>query len=142
MPGYIVINPVNAPGDTLGDAWVSIETEAVEGRTAAQVAEAQISSAGAGFNITRQDLELGGEEAVMVDGLPGPDPWRKMFVVHDNRLYTLTFQPWQPVPEGNGQRNLLEDLYTLVVDSFHFLAVGGGNRDLRRILFWLRYRPC
>lgn len=122
VPGYIVINPNERPSDTLGDAWVSIETEAAAGRTAAQVADAQINAAGEGFNITRIETRLDGEKAIMVDGLPGPDSWRKVFVVHGERLYTLTFLPWQPSMEGAGQTTPLEDLYTLVIESLHFLS--------------------
>jgi hypothetical protein len=121
VPHYIVINPVSAPGDQLGDAWVSIDTEAAAGRTAAQVADAQISSAGPGFNITRSEATVDGEQAVVVDGLPGPDPWRKVFILHDERLYTLTFLPWQPDEEGAGQQPPLENLYKIIMQSFHFL---------------------
>jgi hypothetical protein len=121
VPDYIVINPVSAPGDQLGDAWVSIETEAAAGRTAAQVADAQISSAGSGFNITRTEASVDGEPAVVVDGLPGPDSWRKVFIVHNQRLYTLTFLPWQPAVEGAGQQPPLEGLYTMIMQSLHFL---------------------
>jgi hypothetical protein len=60
---------------------------------------------------------VGGEPAVQVDGLPGPDPWRRVFVVHADRLYTLSFQPW-----GSGAA--LEELYTLVIESLHFLPPG------------------
>lgn len=125
-PGFIVINPVNAPGDVLGDAWVSIDSEPAAGRTAAQVAEEQIAAAGSGFNITRSETRVGGEPAVVVDGLPGPDPWRKVFVLHEDRLYTLTFLPWQPAVEGAGQPTPLENLYTIVMESLRFLPTEGA----------------
>jgi hypothetical protein len=125
-PGYIVINPVSTPGDTLGDAWVSIDMEPAMGRTAEQVADEQIAAAGQGFNITRTKTRVAGEPAVVVDGLPGPDPWRKVFIVHDDRLYTLTFLPWQPGAEESGQATPLENLYTRVMDSLHFLPLGAN----------------
>lgn len=121
VPHYIVINPISAPGDTPGDAWVSIETEAAAGRTAALVADQEISAAGQGFNITRTEAQVDGEAAVVVDGLPGPDPWRKVFVVHNDRLYTLTFMPWQPSPQGAP----LEGLYTMIMQTLRFLPTGG-----------------
>ena len=124
VPGYIVINPASAPGDTLGDAWASIETEPAAGRSAAQAAEAQVSAAGQGFNITRSEAKVGGEQATVVDGLPGPDPWRKVFVVHADRLYTLTFLPWGSSPEA---QPALEALYAMVMDSLRFLPPGGGQ---------------
>ena len=121
VPNYVVINPVNAPGDMIGDAWVSIQVEKALGQTAEQVASVQIASAGPGFNISRFTVPVDGEQGVVVDGLPGQDSNRTMYVVHDDRLYTLTFAPWQPSPEGSGQVSPLEDLYTGIVQSLHFL---------------------
>jgi hypothetical protein len=125
IPRYIVINPIDAPGDTPGEAWVSIETEVAAGRTAAQVADAQISAAGSGFNITRTEARVDGEQAVVVDGLPGPDAWRKVFIVHEDRLYTLTFIPWQPGAAGAGQQTPLDGLYMLIMETLHFLPPEG-----------------
>jgi hypothetical protein len=121
IPNYVVINPVNAPGDMPGDAWVSIEVEKALGQTADQVASVQIASAGPGLNISRFTVPVGNEQAVVVDGLPGQDSNRTMYVVHGDRLYTLAFAPWQPSPEGAGQPTPLEDLYTVIVQSLHFL---------------------
>ena len=120
VPNFIVINPVPGPGDVLGDAWVSIGTENAAGRTAAQAADAEIAFAGEGFNITRAELIVDGEPAIIVDGLPGPDAWRKVYVVHGERLYTLTFLPWQPT-QGVSAPTPLENLYTAITDSLHFL---------------------
>jgi len=118
VPNYIVVNPISAPGDTLGDAWVSIEVEKALGQTADQVASVQIATVGPGYNITRSTVPVDDEQAVVVDGLPGPDPWRKVYLVHDERLYTLTFLPWSPTaPEAAA----LENLYTMVMDTLHFV---------------------
>lgn len=117
IPHYIVINPISSP-DVPGEAWMSIAVEAVSGRTAAQVADERIASVGTGFNISRFEVTLDGEQAIVVDGLPGPDPLRAVFVVHADRLYTLTFMPWAPNP---ADPTLLENLYKMVMDTFHFL---------------------
>jgi hypothetical protein len=121
IPHYIVINPISAPGDMPGDAWVSIDVERAVGRTADGVASVEIASQGPGFNISRFDVPVDGEQAVVVDGLPGQDSNRKMYVVHRDRLYTFTFAPWQPSAEGAGQLTPLEDLYTMIVQSLRFL---------------------
>lgn len=119
LPPYlIVINPTGQPGDMPGDAWVQISVEAAAGRTAAEVAEGQIAEAGTGFNITRSEILIAGQPAVVVDGLPGPDPWRKVFIVAHDRLYTLFFLPWSPSSASFAQ---LEALYTTVIASFHVL---------------------
>jgi len=119
IPLYlIVINPIRAPGNKPGDAWVEIVVDSASGRTAAQVANDQIAQAGEGFNITRSEILIDGRQAVVVDGLPGPDPWRVVLTVDDDRLYTLYFLPWIPTADSFAQ---LEALYSTVMDSFHFL---------------------
>jgi hypothetical protein len=117
-PRLIVINPTNAPGDQPGDAWLDISVEAAANRTAAQVADGQIAAAGQGFNITRSEILVDGKPAVVVDGLPGPDPWRKVYIVNNERLYTLSFLPWSPNPNAPTP---LEKLYTMVIDTLRFL---------------------
>jgi len=117
---FIVINPAGpGRGDVLGDAWVSIDLEGADRRTAAQVADAQITPFdGYDVKIERTEVKVDGEQAIIVDGLPGPDPWRKVFIVHGDRLYTLTFLPWLP---NAGQRTPLESLYETIMQTLHFL---------------------
>ena len=142
-PYLIVINPTgldgDMPGDAFeeatqsamekeetgvdvdmmpGDAWVNINVEAASGRTATQVADGQIAEAGAGWNITRSEILIDGKQAVVVDGLPRPVPGRVVFIVDNDRLYTLFFRPWSPNIEVFAQ---LEELYAAVIDTFHFL---------------------
>jgi hypothetical protein len=116
---FIVINPASATADTHGDAWVDIQVESASGRSAAQVADAKIAEAGEGFGIERSEILLGGQQAIVVDGLPAPDSWRTVFVVDDDRLYTLTFQPWFPSGDPD-QPTPLETLYTTIVDTLRF----------------------
>ena len=112
-PRFIVLNPVNAPGDMLGDAWVDINMEAANGRTASRVADADIASAGQGFNITQSEKPVDGMQAIVVEGLPGQDSMRKVYIVSNDRLYTFTFTPW-------GQ-NQLENLYSTMINTLHFM---------------------
>ena len=120
IPGYIVINPISAPGDIPGDAWVWIDTQDAAGRTAVQAAEAEIMEVGPGFNITRMDVTVDGEEAVVVDGLPAQDSMRRVYMVHDERLYRLSFMPWLPNTDSAAQP-ALEELYAMILDTLHFL---------------------
>ncbi len=59
-------------------------------------------------------------QAVVVDGLPGPDPSRRVFIASNDRLYTLTFMPWAPSNDSS-QPTPLENLYTTIMDTIHFL---------------------
>jgi len=118
LPHYIVINPTTGFGDAPGDAWLLISTATASGRTAAQIVDEQIAALGEGFNITRFEVDVNGERAVVVDGLPAQDSARNVFIVHNDRLYNLIFMPWfpnaaDPIP--------LENLYTMTMDTLHFL---------------------
>lgn len=117
---FIVINPTSATADTLGNAWVDIQVEPASGRSAAQVADTKIAEAGEGFGIARSEILLGGQQAIVVDGLPAPDSWRTVFVVSHDRLYTLTFQPWFPSGDPN-QPTPLETLYATIVGTLRFM---------------------
>jgi hypothetical protein len=117
-PYLIIINPNSMPGDVPGDAWLQISAEEASGRTAEQVANEQIAAAGDGFNITRAEILTDGMQAIVVDGLPGPDSWRRVFIVANDHLYTLFFLPWVPNADGFSQ---LDKLYSTVINSFHFL---------------------
>jgi hypothetical protein len=120
---FVIINPASGPGDIPGDAWVFIQVEDAAGRTAEQAVDAQMPAEMQGFNITRQSTTIDGELAFIIDGLPGQDSNRQVFIVHNDRLYTLYFVPWQPtlLIGGMGQRTPLEYLYNIVVQSFRFL---------------------
>ena len=116
----IVINPNGLAGDVPGDAWVQVSADEASGRSAEQVANEQIAEAGEGFNITRDEILIDGKQAIVVDGLPGPDSWRKVFIVANDHLYTLLFLPWAPNADGFSQ---LEKLYSTVINTFHFLPL-------------------
>ncbi len=117
-PYLIVVNPNGMPGDVPGDAWAQMRVEPASGRTAAQVADTWIAEAGEGFNITRSEIVVDGKQAVVVDGLPGPDPWRLVFIDGPDHIYTLFFLPWLPNADYFPQ---LEKLYTTVIGTFRAL---------------------
>ena len=72
-----------------------------------------------GFNITRNEILIDGKQAIAVDGLPAQDPWREVFIVDNNHLYILFFEPWAPTAEWFPE---LEKLYSSVIVSFHVMA--------------------
>jgi hypothetical protein len=119
LPALIIINPNGAVGgDMPGDAWAQITVEDASGRTVAQVADGKIAEAGEGFNITRSEILIDGKQAVVVDGRPAQDPSREVFIVDNDRLYTLYFLPWDPRADWSSE---LEKLYSAVIASFHVL---------------------
>ena len=118
MPGWVVINPISGLSDVPGEAWLNIQMQDAAGRTVAQFADEIMATVGAGFNITIEEVQVDGSPAIVVDGLPGLDSNRIVMIVHNDRLYTLTFMPWQP---NAAEPTPLENLYTMVIDTFHFL---------------------
>jgi len=119
-PNLIVLNPITGAGDVPGDAWVFIYMEPAANRTAAQVADEKIAEVGPGFNITRSEIQVDGKSAIVVDGLPGQDSSRWLYIVANDQLYMFNFAPW--VPTDPSQPTPLEYLYTSVVETLHFLT--------------------
>lgn len=113
-PRFIVFNPTNAPGDVLGDAVVDITVEPANGRTVDQVVVDATAAVGEGFNIQMAEVVVDGIRAFYVDGIPGQDPMRNVYVVSHDRLYRITFMPWGNNPE-------LEIAYDWVMKTIHFL---------------------
>lgn len=100
---------------TSTSAWINVDE--ASGRTASEVADAEIAFLGPDFNIQRADLTIDGEPAVLMDGVPGQDIVRKVVIIHNDLLYTLSFTPWDKNDTG------LVNLYNSVVNSLHFLPV-------------------
>ena len=113
----IVLNPNGAAGDVPGEAWLLVSISEAGGQTAAQLADARIAEIGQGFEVTRTEMTIDGQQAIVVDGLPGQDSNRLVFIVSNDRLYMLAFEPWFPQDGASS----LEKLYQAVIDSIRFL---------------------
>ncbi len=68
-------------------------------------------------SLSRTKLTLDGEEAILVDQVPGYLSWRIVFAAHDGRLYRLMYWPVD-VPEAQAD---LEELYQTTLNSFSFI---------------------
>lgn len=103
-------------------AWVSLNVEPANGQSVEQVVEAYETELGVtltDFGIERLDSTLDGEAAVMLDGAPGQDLMRVLYVVHEETLYQLTFVP---AGEDSGEQYTeMLALYSQVTESFRFL---------------------
>ena len=127
--GYTRVDPL--PEEVclvLGDSSMAchsanliIQVENAAGRALSQIADemiAEAETAAPGIEIQRTDLTLSDEQAIMLEGIPGVDASRIVVLVHADRLYKLTFAPWD---ETRGEFAGVENLYNMVVNSFTFL---------------------
>jgi hypothetical protein len=102
------------PGtDTKGLFWLEISDS--YDRTAEKIADQEMTYA-AGLDVGRWTVTLGGEQAVVLDGMPGQELQRRVYVVHQQTLYVLAF--WPARSENKAASDQMEALYTAVTSSW------------------------
>jgi hypothetical protein len=84
-------------------------------RTAEVIADQDMTAAGLP-SVGRSFVTLGGEQAVVLDGMPGQDLQRRVYVVHQQTLYVLAFMPTRS--ENKAASDQMEALYTAVTSSW------------------------
>lgn len=92
----------------------------VEGRTLQQVVDEAVLTADSGPEITTRITELGGERAVIVEGLQGRSPYRDLLTIHEGKIYELTVYP-----TGDDYPEVVADVelvWQTVLDTFTFLT--------------------
>ncbi len=67
-------------------------------------------------NLGRWTVTLGGEQAVVLDGMPGQELQRRVYVVRGQTLYVLAF--WPARSENQAASEQMEALYTAVTSSW------------------------
>jgi len=108
------------PGtDTKGRFWLEISDS--YDRTAEKIADEDMTYAVAQQgvpleNLGRWAVTLGGEPAVVLDGMPGQELQRRVYVVHEQTLYVLAF--WPARSENKAAGDQMEALYTAVTSSW------------------------
>lgn len=105
------------------DPRLHVDVTDLMGGTAAEAADAAVADALIAlpdWDAQQTTVTVGGEEAVVVDKLPGQEWHRDLFVAHSGRLYRLSFMP---ADEALGDAYArMEVLYQTVIDSFTFIA--------------------
>lgn len=124
---YTVVQPnedetVILVGDVMNhmDPRFSITVTDAAGRSTQEVADALTADyAPAGFDVNISTQTVAGEEAVILDNLPGQDINRRVVMVHNGRIYSFFITP---LGEDLGERaEHTEALYQTVMESFSFL---------------------
>jgi len=102
------------PGtDTKGIFWIEISDS--YDRTAEKIADQDMTYA-TGVDVGRWTVTLGGEQAVVLDGMPGQNLQRRVYVVHQQTLYVLAF--WPTRSENKAAGDQMETLYAAVMNSW------------------------
>jgi hypothetical protein len=115
------------PGsDVKGLFWLEISDS--YNRTAEKIADEDMTYAVAQQsvpleNLGRWTVTLGGEEAVVLDGMPGQELQRRVYVVHQQTLYVLAF--WPARSENKAASEQMEALYTAVTSSWAWSPCSG-----------------
>ena len=108
-----IVAPDLAGTDSKGLFWLEISDS--YNRTAEKIADQEMTYA-AGLDVGRWTVTLGGEPAVVLDGMPGQDLQRRVYVVHQQTLYILAFMPTRS--ENQAASDQMEALYTAVTSSW------------------------
>jgi hypothetical protein len=120
-PGYthipsdtVEIAAPDLPGsETKGLFWLEISDS--YNRTAGKIADQDMTYAD-GLDVGRWNVTLGDEQAVVLDGMPGQDLQRRVYVVHQQTLYVLAFMP--TLSESKAANDQMEALYHAVTSSW------------------------
>ena len=112
---------VNIVKDSLlntNDPRFGLTVEAVNGRTASQMAEAEAAPYPADQwpDIERRTITIAGVPAEVVDNLPGQDLHRRLFFVHEDRLYTMFFSPVDA-------EEVMQPFFDNMIESFRFMPI-------------------
>jgi hypothetical protein len=108
-----IIAPDLPDANTKGLFW--LETSDAYDRSASVIADQDLTYA-SGVEVDRWTVTLGGEEAVVLDGMPGQDLQRRVYVVHQQKLYMLGFMPSHST--NTDVNDQMEALYTAITSSW------------------------
>jgi len=105
--------PDIAGTDTKGLFWLEVSDS--ENRTAEEIADEEMTYA-SGLDVDRWTVTIGGEQAVVLDGMPGQALQRRVYIVREQTLYMLGF--WPARSENKAAGDQMETLYTIVTNSW------------------------
>jgi hypothetical protein len=111
-----IVAPGPIPGsDEIGLFWLEVSDS--QNRSAEDVADQELSYV-AGLNPGRWTVTLGGEQALVMDGMPGQNLVRRLYIVHQQSLYILTFSPTHSENKAAGEQ--MEALYAAITNSWEW----------------------
>ena len=100
--------------------WLEISDS--DNRTAEEIADQDMIYA-TGVDVGRSTVTLGGEQAVVLDGMPGQELQRRVYVVRQQTLYVLAF--WPARSENKAASDQMGALYAAVTSSWAWFPCPG-----------------
>ncbi len=116
--------PAHEPGAEPIRATLVISTgQATAGRSLDQVVADYLATfpVGTASAITRTQATIGGQPAIVLDGVPARLPAREAFVIDQGRVYEFTLQPFRD-PALQGFQQEVDQLWEEVTTSFTFVS--------------------
>lgn len=98
----------------------TVRTEAIDGRSIQEIVPDYPSDAELAA-ISFLTIELGGEQATVIDTLPGQDLNRRIFAQHDGRMLDIMIARIGPEYGAVGEQ--AEALYEMITSSLQFIAI-------------------
>lgn len=98
----------------------TIKTEAIDGRSIQEIVPDYPSDAELAA-ISFLTIELGGEQATVIDTLPGQDTNRRIFAQHNGRFIDIMIARFGPEYGAVGEQ--AEALYEMITGSLQFIAI-------------------
>jgi len=114
-----IVGPQSDSVPEPGMMWIDVSN--AQGRTAEGVADEELSQA-AGLYPPRYTVMLGGDEAVVLDGMPGQNLVRRVYVVHAGTLIIPTFSPYGS--DNAFASDQMEALYAAATSSWVWISSG------------------
>lgn len=114
-----VVGPQSGAVPEPGMMWIDVSD--AQGRTAQDVADEELGYV-VGLNPPRTTVMLGGEEAVVLDGMPGQNLVRRVYIVHAGKLIIPTFSPY--ASDNALADDQMETLYAAVTSSWVWISSG------------------
>jgi len=121
-----IVAPDLPGSDVKGFFWLEISDS--KNRTAEQIADEDmtytVDQQGVPLeNLGRWIVTIGGEQAVVLDGMPGQNLQRRVYVVREQTLYMLGF--WPARSENQAAGDQMEALYAMVTNSWTWSPCSG-----------------
>lgn len=102
----------------VGMVW--IDAADAQGRTAGEIADEEVNAYGG--SPKRWTVMMDGEDALVLDGMPGQNLIRKTYIVHNGTLYMLSFSPYQSDDETANAE--MDALFASVTSTWVWMSSG------------------